>query len=86
MWDHVFHQHGAPQLDEIDPRKDFRFENVSGHRDPMARQVEEAIRIIQARENSSYTNRSNKDLKVKSLNCRDEHFAPRQRISFNKKM
>ena len=81
----MFSQHGAPRLEEIDLKKDFRFENIGGHRDPMTRQVEEAVRIIQARENGSYTNRSEKDLKVKSLNRKDEHFAPRQRFSFNKK-
>ena len=51
----------------------------------MTRQVDEAVRIIQARENGSYTKRSEKDLKFKSLNRRDEHFAPRQRFSYNKK-
>ena len=50
MWDHMFNQHGAPKLEEIDQKKDIRFENVGGHRDPMTRQVEEAVRIIQARE------------------------------------
>ena len=82
MWDHVFHKHGAPEINDINPSKDFTFENVSNHRDPMARQVEEAIRIIQSREKGSFTSRSEKDLKVKSLNRRDEHFAPRKRMTF----
>ena len=84
MWDHVFHKHGAPELTNIDPSRDFTFENVSYHRDPMARQVEEALRIFQSREKVSYTSRSNKDLKVNSLYRRDEHFAPQQRMTFAK--
>ena len=82
MWDHAYYKHGAPNFNDIDPSRDFTFENVSNHRDPMARQVEEALRIIQSREKGSYTTRSQKDLKVKSFNRRDEHFAPRQRMTF----
>ena len=85
MWNHMFRHNGAPRLEEIDSKKDFRFESIGGHRDPMTRQVEEAVRIIQARENGSYTNRSERDLKVKSLNRKDEHFAPRQRFTYNKR-
>ena len=85
MWDHMFTSHGAPSLDDLDPKRDFRFEAIGGHRDPMTRQVEEAVRIVQARENGSFTNRSDRDLRVKSMNRKDEHFAPRQRFSYNKR-
>ena len=82
MWEHVYHRHGAPQANDINPTRDFTFETVRGHRDPMARQVEEALRIIQAREKGSFTTGSQKDLRVKSLNRKDEHFAPRRRMTY----
>ena len=82
MWEHVYHRHGAPQANDINPTRDFTFETVRSHRDPMARKVEEALRIIQAREKGSFTTGSQKDLRVKSLNRRDEHFAPRKRMTY----
>ena len=82
MWEHVYYKHGAPEAKDINPAQDFTFENVRGTRDPMARQVEEAIRIIQAREKGSFTTGSLKDLTVKSLNRKDEHFAPRRRMTY----
>ena len=50
MWDHTYTNHGAPQLEELSIEKDYRFEAVSGHRDPLNRQIEEALRIVKARE------------------------------------
>ena len=48
MWDHMYLKHGAPHV--IDPLKDFKSQKISSHRDPLNRQIEEAIRIIQALE------------------------------------
>ena len=73
-------KHGSPR--DIDPLKDFRFEKVSSHRDPLNRQIEEAIRINQALEQKTLLARSGYIQKVNSLNRKEEHFAPRKRNSY----
>ena len=80
MWDHMVQKHGSPR--DIDPLKDFRFEKVSSHRDPLNRQIEEAIRINQALEQKTLLARSGYIQKVNSLNRKEEHFAPRKRNSY----
>ena len=59
-------KHGSPH--DIDPLKDFRFEKVSSYRDPLNRQIEEAIRINQALEQKTLLARSGYIQKVNSLN------------------
>ena len=80
MWDHMVQKHGSPR--DIDPIKDFRFEKVSSHRDPLNRQIEEAIRINQALEQKTLIARSGYIQKVNCLNRKEEHFAPRKRNNY----
>ena len=80
MWDHMVLKHGSPR--EIDPIKDFKFEKVRSHRDPLNRQIEEAIRINQALEHKTLVIGSGQILKVKCLNRKEEHFAPRKRNNY----
>ena len=79
MWDHSTLCHGARGLQDVKPDLDYKFEVFRGHRDPLSRQVDEALRIIQAREYGTLSLGSGQDLKLRSLNRKDEHFAPRRR-------
>ena len=65
-----------------DPEKDFRFEVLAKHKDPMSRQVEEACRIAQAMEQKTLTTNSGKLTSVISLNRQGESFAPRSRPEY----
>ena len=80
MWEHMYLRHGAPR--EVNPETDFKFQKISSHRDPLSRQVEEAIRINQAMDRNTITSRSGQIYKVNSLNRKEEHFAPRKRRNY----
>ena len=60
--------------------KDFKFTVVSSHRDPLTRQVHEAVRIQQATDKLQFIKPDNSEILVKSINRRLEHFAPRERV------
>ena len=80
MWEHMYLRHGAPR--EVNPETDFKFQKISSHRDPLSRQVEEAIRINQVMDRKTITSRSGPISKVNSLNRKEEHFAPRKRRNY----
>ena len=61
------------------PEKNFKFQIVNNHRDPLSRQLEEAVRINKALENGIAIDRSQKEVSVSCLNRRGEAFAPYQR-------
>ena len=56
----------------------FQFNVVSRHRDPLTREVYEAVRIQQALETGTIT-LGKADLHVIPLNRKGEHFAPKER-------
>ena len=76
MWDHTLEKHPYGNLDHTD----FKFTVVSSHRDPLSRQVHEAVRIKQATDRLSFTKPDDSNILVKSINRRLEHFAPRERL------
>ena len=76
MYDHNQDKHPETTLDQ----SDFKFSVISSHKDPLSRQVTEAVRILQATDRKTFTGNSNTELLVKPLNRRLEHFAPRERI------
>ena len=78
MWDHRVDKHQGDM--DIDPDMDFKWEILSSHRDPLSRQVTEAVRILQAVETNRQTDNRGIELSVNSLNRKTEIFAPRDRI------
>ena len=76
MWDHALEKHPQGNLDHTE----FKFTVVSSHRDPLSRQVHEAVRIQQATDRLSFTKPDDTNILVKSINRRLEHFAPRERL------
>ena len=63
----------------IDPVKDFNFSILNRHRDPMTRQLEEAVRVTRALNNNRHTDKKNLEIDVISLNRRGETFEPNRR-------
>ena len=76
MHDHNLEKHPGDTIDH----SNFKFSIVSSHKDPLTRQVTEAVRILQATDNKIFTESDNAEILVKPLNRRLEHFAPRERI------
>ena len=76
MWDHIQLAHS--EQTSLDPANVFKFSLVSGHRDPLERQIMEAIRIEKSF-TGVMTNSKGQQFPVVSLNRRGEHFAPRER-------
>ena len=76
MFDHMDKRHPGTNMD---PNNDFIFTLISTFRDPLTRQVSEAVRIKTAVENGTFIDSRNEKHKVKSLNRRLEHFAPIER-------
>ena len=68
-----------PLMEGQNPERDFKFQIVGNHRDPLSRQLEEAVRINKALENGITVDRSQKEVSVSCLNRRGEAFAPYQR-------
>ena len=68
-----------PDVEGTNPDNDFKFQILSNHRDPLSRQLEEAIRINNALETGLAIDRSKKKVCINSLNRRGEAFAPYQR-------
>ena len=57
----------------------FKFEVVTGFRDPLTRQITEAIRIGQARDNRIFFNNKGESKIIMTLNRKSEVFSPRER-------
>ena len=68
-----------PEMEGQNPERDIKFQILSNHRDPLSRQLKEAVRINKALETGVAIDRSQKEVKVNSLNRRGEAFAPYQR-------
>ena len=77
MWDHKLEAHSNDL--NIDPVKDFTFSILNRHRDPMTRQLEEAVRVTRALDNNKHTDKKNLEIDVISLNRRGETFEPNRR-------
>ena len=79
MWEHVRDKHEG-NLNPQNPLLDFKFTVVSSHREPMERQIKEAIRIKSALSgNVKKSDFSKLETQVKCLNRKGEHFGPRER-------
>ena len=73
MFDHITEKHNHVQIDKL---TDFKFEVVKGFRDPLTRQITEAIRIGQEQNGIFYKPEGNN---IYNLNRKSEVFAPRER-------
>ena len=77
MWGHLQTSHSDQQ--NVDPLKDFSFSVLSKHRDPLSRQLEEAVRISNGLDKKLHTDRKGIESKVKCMNSKEEAFAPQTR-------
>ena len=77
MMDHYKECHG--NVSNINPRNDFKFSIIKRHNDPFTRQTEEAVRINQAIDSRTFTNKNNNLIPIVPLNRRGEIFAARSR-------
>ena len=77
MWDHKTEYHSDKDIDPID---DYRFEVVECYRDPLSRQITEAIRIKQGLGESKFYDKNGKIHEIKDMNRKFEAFAPRERF------
>ena len=75
MFQHSILEHGGPQ----DPKRDYKFDLIRTQRDPLSRQIEEAIRINEAIDRKTLTDLNNKKQLVASLNSKGEAFCPLER-------
>ena len=81
MWDHVRDIHNG-EIDLVNPALDFKFSVISSHREPMERQIKEAIMIEAAFRGTVASQTSNESsIFVKCLNRKGEHFAPIERYN-----
>ena len=84
MWEHVRDMHDG-DINLQNPLQDFKFSLVSSHRDPLERQIKEAIRIKSAFSGAVSQSDFSKDLSnVKCLNRKGEYFAPIERFDKDK--
>ena len=75
IWDHKTDRH----MDGYNPETDMRFEVVENFRDPLTRQIREAVRIKQSVNHNSYTDTKGKSFPIHNLNRKSEFFAPQER-------
>ena len=73
MWDHNVAAHGGDL--NMDPMKDFQFSVISTYKDPLTRQVTEAVKIQRAMDTKTFQ-AGGEVIQVIPLNRRSEHFAP----------
>ena len=79
MWDHHIDKH---ENDTIDPNNDFKRKVLDIMKDPMTRQIREAVRIEDAlNKGIILTHEGNR--KIESLNRKEEHFQARKRFDHN---
>ena len=74
MFDHITWKHKNIKIDKL---TDFKFEVVEGFRDPLTRQITEAIRIGQEQNGIFYKPKGNN---IYNLNKKSEVFSPRERF------
>ena len=77
MWSHLQNSHH--EQDNIDVTRDFSFSVLSRHRDPLSRQLEEAVRISNGLDRNIHTDNKGIEVKISCLNSKDEAFAPQIR-------
>ena len=82
MWSHLKASH--PDQDNIDTLRDFKFSVLSKHRDPLSRQLEEAVRISNGLDRKIHTDRKGLETKISCLNSKEEAFAPQIRWDRNR--
>ena len=75
MWDHLRMAHGPNP--SINPQNDFSFSVISSFKDPMTRQITEAVQIQMALGSGTYQGGKNSKLPVISLNRKTEYFSQR---------
>ena len=76
MFDHITEKHKNIKIDKL---TDFKFEVVEGFRDPLTRQMTEAVRIGKG-QNGIFYNPKEEVQNIYNLNRKSEVFAPRQRF------
>ena len=79
MWDHKLDKHAD---NTIDVETDFKFEVIDTFRDPLSRQITEAVRIKQAMRSNIFQNNKGETQKIVNLNRKMEVFAPRERFNY----
>ena len=77
IWDHFNARHKDDL--EFNPEKDIKFSVLSIFRDPMSRQLMEAVKIQRAQDKGTFQAQGEEVVQVLSLNRKYEHFAPQQR-------
>ena len=77
IWDHFTARHKGDQT--YNPEKDIKFSVLSTFRDPMSRQLMEAVKIQRAQDRGTFLAQGKEVVQVFSLNRKYEHFAPQQR-------
>ena len=65
------------------PEADYRFEVLAKHKEPMTRQIEEAVRIQTSIQTGLHIDTKGRSHKVKTLNRKNEHFTARKRFDFD---
>ena len=78
MWDHIKNEHG--EVPDINIHDDFHFKILQRHKDPLTRQLSEAIRIEEALFNKTHHDEKGNKIKIKCLNRKEEHFKARKRF------
>ena len=76
MFDHITEKHKNIKIDKL---TDFKFEVVEGFRDPLTRQITEAVRIGQG-QNGIFYNPKGEGQNIYNLNRKSKVFAPRERF------
>ena len=76
MYDHSKYFH--PE-NEIDINNDYEFNILEKHKDPMTRQLTEAIRIKEPFDKNNYYNSKGQKITVNLINRKEEHFKARKR-------
>ena len=78
MWDHIRTSH--PDLDNLDSLRDFKFSILRKHRDPLTRQLEEAVRIFKGLDSDRHTDNKGTEVQIQCMNRKEEAFAPQARF------
>ena len=65
--------------ENVDPEEVFNFKVIASFKDPLTRQVTEAIKIQRAQDRNTFLTQGGEEVQVVSLNRKYENFAPQQR-------
>ena len=78
MWDHLLEAHGPNP--NINPVQDFSFNLFQTFKDPMSRQLSEAVRIQVALNQGKHQGKDGSSKPIVSLNRKNEFFCQRKRF------